>query len=225
MQLPRGTFHSMKKGREMGTILEDLREERFSGICALLCGNQSFDLVFQDGLIMLASGDSTCGDATMEIIGTQRSMIADASLSSLTPAQLKLTLEFNAGCRVQRPIPAAQITPASTPGDRLSRRPAEAPRIVPKPGAGKDVRERADDSRVSPPEPVTARSSPAPAREKEAGPRDIFASDSDESTMVDRDLQALDAMDLDTMSQKIRMNCRQMIEKLHLEHLIDDRGG
>ncbi len=43
--------------------------------------------------------------------------------------------------------------------------------------------------------------------------------------MVDRDLQALDAMDLDTMSQKIRMNCKQMIEKLHLEHLIDDQGS
>ena len=36
-----------------------------------------------------------------------------------------------------------------------------------------------------------------------------------------RDLDALDALDIQTMTEKFRANCRQMIEKLELEHLLE----
>jgi len=225
MQLPRGTFHSMKKGLELGIIMEDLMKEHFSGTCSILSGNQSFDLVFQDGQVMLASGDSTCGDATMEIIANQRDSIADASLSALTSAQLKLTLEFNAECRVQRQRPSAQKTPAPSPEVQVSSPAKKPPQFIPKPANIQENVKKSPEIFVSPPESPAATTPSAPVRDKDKRSVDIFASDGDEYSMVDRDLQALDAMDLDTMSQKIRMNCRQMIEKLHLEHLIDDRGS
>jgi hypothetical protein len=41
---------------------------------------------------------------------------------------------------------------------------------------------------------------------------------------MDRDLNALDSMDLNTMSNKIRENCKIMVEKLHLEHLIEQKN-
>jgi len=225
MQLPRGTFHSMKKGLELGTILEDLKKEHFSGTCSLVCGNQSFGLVYQDGLIMLASGESACGDAAMEFIETQRDLIADALLSTLTPAQLKLTLEFNAECRVQPRSPSAKIAPPPSPGGQVSPRAREPLPTPTKPGSIQDNVKKIPEIRVSVPKTPAATTPPVPAKKNDARSLDIFAPDGDESTMVDRDLQALDAMDLDTMSQKIRINCKQMIEKLHLEHLIDDQGS
>ncbi|HOT03325.1 MAG TPA: hypothetical protein PK069_04015 [Methanolinea sp.] len=226
MQLPRGTFHSMKKGVELGSILEDLKKEHFSGTCSLVCGNQSFDLVYQEGLIMLASGEATCGDAAMGVIEKQRNVIADALLSALTPAQMKLTLEFNAGCRVQRRSQAAQITPpAPSPGGQMSPGAGETPHTIIKPEIIQENVKKTPEIRVPVQESPAATTPSAPARKNDAKSVDIFAPDGDEYTMVDRDLQALDAMDLDTMSQKIRINCKQMIEKLHLEYLIDDQGS
>jgi len=39
-----------------------------------------------------------------------------------------------------------------------------------------------------------------------------------------RELAALDAMDLQSMTEKIRNNCRVIIQGLHLEHLLDQRA-
>ena len=38
-----------------------------------------------------------------------------------------------------------------------------------------------------------------------------------------RELAALDAMDLQSMSEKIRVNCRMIVQGLHLEHLLDQQ--
>jgi hypothetical protein len=38
-----------------------------------------------------------------------------------------------------------------------------------------------------------------------------------------RELAALDAMDLQCMSEKIRVNCRMIVQGLHLEHLLDQQ--
>jgi hypothetical protein len=36
-----------------------------------------------------------------------------------------------------------------------------------------------------------------------------------------RELSALDTMDLQGMTEKIRINCRAIVQGLHLEHLLD----
>lgn len=222
MQLPRGTFHSIKKGLELETILRDLKEERFSGSCSLACGSHAGNLVFQDGQIMLASFDSSCGDAAMEIIFRQMDSIADASMSDLTAAQLKLTLEFNEKCRVSRERSDAKKIPATPQKDRVYSREKDKAPITPE-RLKTEGSWKISESPVQE-KPIHTVPPSEPAGERGAKSGDLFASDGEESTMVDRDLQALDAMDLDTMRNKIRMNCKLMIEKLHLEHLIDDKG-
>ncbi|HNQ29750.1 MAG TPA: hypothetical protein PKM87_06480 [Methanolinea sp.] len=221
MQLPRGTFHSMKKGLELGTILLKLKDENFSGSCSLVCESQAIDMVFQDGRVMLASCDTSCGDAAMDIISQKQDCIVDASLSDLTPAQLRLTLEFNNGCRVRRQRPSAGKTPAPAPDGWTPVPNQETQKVTSQSPPVKNTGKMPAISSSPVPAPVVI---PRHQGERERGPAGSPALDGDEYTIVDRDLDALDAMDLDTMSEKIRMNCKTMIEKLHLEHLIDDSG-
>jgi hypothetical protein len=58
-------------------------------------------------------------------------------------------------------------------------------------------------------------STPVPAREgkEEKSPNAGFI----------RELAALDAMDLQSMTEKIRMNCRTIVQGLHLEHLLEQQ--
>ncbi|MCU0632086.1 MAG: hypothetical protein MUC66_03810 [Methanolinea sp.] len=226
MQLPRGTFRSMKKGTRVDMLLKSLQEEVFSGYCSLLCKDQSITLVLERGNVVLASCGAARGDAAIEKILLLQQEVADASLSDLTDTQLKLTREFNAACKVTR-----------QPGDR--KKTALPPRI----------KERGTPTPPNPPEMVSEglfmedmHSMPTPASPSEMRPSGkkietppiVNASElqkepempgeGDMCSLVDRDLNALAAMDLESMSEKIRLNYKIMIEKLHLEHLIEKRG-
>jgi hypothetical protein len=52
----------------------------------------------------------------------------------------------------------------------------------------------------------------------------VPASD-DYASLLSRELDALDAMDIESMAEKFRANCRIMMERLELEHLIDQNNG
>ena len=243
MQLPRGTFHSMKKGMKVGLIVNSLKEDGFSGSCSLASGAHVIDLVVRDGNILLASCDSACGNPAMDMIQSMYDDSADAALADLTPAQMKLTLEFNDQCRVsvkretpqKSPLPAREEKKDVQSVKSVQRENTE---FVP-PVQRIPERERTIQPVSRPPEPIVqpkkttpTPSSPETAPQPEKIPSsppvsgkskqaDIFARDGDELTLVDRDLNALDSMDLATMSTKIRENCKSMIEKLHLEHLME----
>lgn len=244
MQLPRGTFHSIKKGMKIALILNSLKEEGFTGSCSIACGDHAIDLVVKEGNILLASCDSSCGNNAMEIIGGLQEQAADASLADLTPAQMKLTLEFNEPCRVSQrreSPPKAEIPireeKKSTTSDNfqsatiatrerertgsirtVSRPPDQKPQTqitppVPPQGAPPQPGPAPHQQNLASPTPPTAKKSPV----------DIFAREGEEVTIMDRDLNALDSMDINTMSNKIRENCKIMVEKLHLEHLIEQQ--
>lgn len=224
MQLPRGTFHSMKKGMKIAAILKSLKEEAFSGSCSIACEGCLIDLVLQDGGIVLASCNADCGKDAMDRLTALHEEVADASLSDLTLAQMKLTLEFNAQCRVteKREINRKVTSPPREEGQGKVHR--NFPEIVPEKPVIEDMQV---ERKTSPahahrtPAGITTPSPVAPGGKKYADP---LAREGDELTMVDRDLKALDSMDLDTMSEKIRENCKLMIEKLHLEHLMEKQG-
>lgn len=243
MQLPRGTFHSMKKGMKVGFILNNLKEEGFSGSCSLASGVHVIDLVVRDGNILLASCDSACGNPAMVMIQSMVEEIADAALSDLTPAQMKLTLEFNEQCRISVKRESPQKSPVTAREENKDVQSVksvqrenirEVPPVHRIPEKEKIVQpvsppfELDSQTEKTPPAPSSPQTAPQPEKILSSPPEsgkskqaDIFARDGDELTLVDRDLNALDSMDLATMSTKIRENCKSMIEKLHLEHLME----
>lgn len=243
MQLPRGSFHSMKKGMKVSLIVNSLKEEGFSGSCSLASGTHVIDLVVRDGNIVLASCDSACGNPAMDMIQSMYDDIADAALSDLTPAQMKLTLEFNDQCRVsgKREAPSKSAVTTREEKKDVKSVKSDQKEDTLKVSQIKSIpdRERTIQPVSRPPEPIVQpKKTPYAPSSSETAPQpdkiptsppvsgkskqaDIFARDGDELTMVDRDLNALDSMDLTTMSTKIRENCKSMIEKLHLEHLME----
>jgi hypothetical protein len=52
----------------------------------------------------------------------------------------------------------------------------------------------------------------------------LQASD-DYASLLSRELDALDALDIESMAEKFRANCRSMMERLELDHLIDQNSG
>jgi len=254
MQLPRGTFHSMKKGMKLGVILDSLKEEAFSGSCSLICENHTISLVLESGNIVLASVDSSCGDAAIAMMTEIQDCIAAASLSDLTPAQMKLTLEFNTESRVRQRKTPVRKTPDATHDAPLRVREEKTPGIAREGRMGTDVHPATSPStapgsrspaRIVPrtssneEKPVTPQSPSADqkppvqqstpeARRPSAKPKGMTAEtagqEGEDYIVMNRELDALDSMDLDSMSDKIRANCRSMIEKLHLEHLMEHQG-
>lgn len=99
--------------------------------------------------------------------------------------------------------------PVKSPGPVVSSEPIDS---------AKDVLQQAGEMDKSPdPKEIPAEAVPTPEQESHGGSQAL------DDAAVSRELDALDAMDLETMSEKIRINCRQMMERLHLDYLIVDR--
>jgi len=245
MQLPRGTFHSIKKGMKIALILNSLKEDGFTGSCSIACGDRGIDLVVKEGNVLLASCDSSCGNTAMELIRALHEQAADASLADLTPAQMKLTLEFNDQCRVSQrresppkaEIPTREekksIESANSQNAATATREREREVITRPVSRTPDQRPQTQKTPPAPPQQAHLQPEPASHQQNTASPTpstaknspvDIFAREGEEVTLMDRDLNALDSMDLNTMSNKIRENCKIMVEKLHLEHLIEQKN-
>ncbi|MCQ8893669.1 MAG: hypothetical protein NQU46_03420 [Methanolinea sp.] len=242
MQLPRGTFRSMLFGKKVGDILDNLAKERFSGVCSLVCNGHTIEIVLDRGRIVLAGCDTSGGDEVLKMLVGLLSFSADAQLSDLTPVQLKLTWEFNHSCRVTNLDLLKQQTTPSSPTP--SPTPEEKPPFVEEDRA-REGRKRNMESNGLPEQRIltphsgtmpdiqpTVQSEPVPAipaRGLNAGTGGIPRHDDDDFqgtegyVLMDQDLKALDAMDVESMSRKIRENCRLMIERLHLDYLIADQ--
>ncbi len=200
MQLPRGTFRELKRGLDLHSLIREMEEACLSGYCKVVSGEPSILLVFSSGKIILAEYGSLTARAAMEEISRTGGEPVDAVLHDLSDAQIELALEFNPSARIDR-------AGRGTAGMR-SPIPASRHRLVPThrqsfpAGSGK----------VPPVGPEPGRFS---GRGIPPGAAD------EETSLLMRDLDALDALDIQTMTEKFRANCRQMIEKLELEHLLE----
>ncbi|MDI9632461.1 MAG: hypothetical protein QFX32_00175 [Methanolinea sp.] len=218
MQLPRGRFRSLERGVRIGDILARMGADRFSGICTFSSEERCIEIVMEAGRIVLASVDTVHGDNAMRLISGLLEQTADVAISELTPAQLALAREFNGDCVVRHPeIPlgekssppvgsgaggegkegrAEAVSREETPQGR------QGPEAVSPPGGG----ETQGDTGGEPPADV--------------GEWDVVAREG--FTLRPDDLDALDSMDLETMTRKIRENCRLMVERLQLGYLVAD---
>ncbi|MBP1929399.1 hypothetical protein J2741_001946 [Methanolinea mesophila] len=245
MQLPRGTFQGIKRDIGVANLLEELQDMRFTGSAAIEVDRTAVNLVFRKGKVLLAEFGSDQGDAALERIGSLCDRNIDASLSEMTEPQISLAQEFNPGSKLQggsRPIKAGsgeKETPSRPSQTTKYREPVtkpaadeNGPSILPTPSPGPsevlslveaiESGHSREEPEVPAPVPLPP---PVPPPPKEWTPNpvpDIEDAENDES--IARDLKALDAMDLDGMTEKIRTNCKLMVEKLNLGHLIENQN-
>lgn len=131
------------------------------------------------------------------------------------PEEPGLTLKSDTGAGTPRVLPDGEI-PARSPPEILTTRMAEKP--LP----------QAETARESPVPPVPGEPAAGKDGEEQPGlpentlPVGVEGEEKSPNASFIRELAALDAMDLDNMSEKIRINCRTIVQGLHLEHLIDD---
>lgn len=206
MQLPRGTFRELKKGCALSTLIDGLVRDAFSGYCRIVADPHSVTLVFEQGAILLAEYDTLRGDTAWTCLMQERQMIVDAAIHDLTASQVNLAIEFSQQARVR----AARHT--MTGDDRL-----DEPSLVKPAGMVPDGAKRLTATMPQGGAPVRPHE-PAETVRLAAEARDPLRDTHD--PLLLKDLESIDAMDIEHMAEKFRANCRVMIERLNLEHLI-----
>jgi hypothetical protein len=100
LQMPRGTFHSLKKDVSFSRLIDDLREMRFSGYCNLAFADRKGTIVFEEGVCMIADFSPARGSDALQALQPLVDGAVNAELYTFTPGQMQLTLEFNREYRV-----------------------------------------------------------------------------------------------------------------------------
>jgi hypothetical protein len=218
MQIPRGTFRALKRGCSLQSLIQDLSDSAFSGYCRIALNTGSSTLVFKKGNIQLAEYDDLEGDAALDKIRQSGTVIVDAVLHDLSPAQFDLAMEFSQSSVVKSEKKMARVP------DQQERNGVEKSSLSIIPDSRKtDLKERipANDIRSihqgSP-------NNPAETHVAGGGIPQIQTSD-DYASLLSRELDTLDAMDIESMSEKFRASCRIIMERLELDHLIDQNSG
>jgi hypothetical protein len=255
MQLPRGTFLSIKRSIKVGDLLAELQDMKFTGICSISYGLIIGTFVFKSGKRILAQYKDIVGDAAGDELQKINGEKVDASLSTLNEAQIQLSLEFNGTCLIVkgakadpaiRPeIPApnqhtikkpllntpkqAQIDPGknhqapSIPETSTAKRPLKVEPVrapeLPKIISDTHLKKAAQKpfAAVQQKSPVY----PEASEEKKPEETTVLQTDSEFSSF-ERDIETFETMDMDTITNKIRGECKTLIKQLHLEHLTED---
>lgn len=98
--VPRGEFCEIKKGVTTAGVLESLKARAFSGYGLFTTDSIECTLVFSGGSCILAGYGNDRGAAALAEAKASDAP-ADVGLYALTPQQVALALEFNAGYRVE----------------------------------------------------------------------------------------------------------------------------
>jgi hypothetical protein len=225
MKLPRGTFHSIKKGILFRSLLDEMEKTRFTGYCTVSWGIDTCTLVLNSGIYILADFDKSEGEPAWQKMQKLLELTVDASLTSLNTIQLELAREFNPHATLPsfvRKSPNRQVrTGISSPGIR-KRDEIQITNVADAPPVHQKKQVRPGDTIRESTHKLPANKGPSPVTT--GAPGDQLANDTqpDENyTNIDRDLEALDNMDLDEMTKKMRENFKVTIENLNLDHLIE----
>jgi hypothetical protein len=228
----------MEKGERLGDLLKKLGSNQFSGVCSIVCEGHTIEIVLERGRISLASCDNLPGDDAMNVIGGLMERPFDASISDLTPVQIKLSREFNEKCIIGRSssgkgsIPPQQPTQdvnVPTAGETPLQKPEyKSKTVIPTPPHQRKTQDQVafqvqpeKSGRASLPKDSTMTPGISSEALFETGEENINSSEGG-YTLDDLDLKALDSMDLDVMSRKIRDNCKLIVERLRLGYLVVD---
>ncbi|MDK2975204.1 MAG: hypothetical protein PWP08_1575 [Methanofollis sp.] len=95
MEIPRGTFSSIRRDILLSTVLAEIRETSFSGYATASCGNDPVSLVFSEGACVLAEYGDLQGSAAWQEIQVLGGEKVEIGMYLLTPQQIRLASEFN----------------------------------------------------------------------------------------------------------------------------------
>jgi hypothetical protein len=130
MQLPRGTFHSIKKHVTFHSVMDEAVTLRLTGSIVVSFPQGRAFLVLEEGSTVLAAFQGLCGKDAFQMMEGAGDVRVDAELTTLNNTQLALAKEFNKSCQTAagsgsaivfgkkealRPFPP----PANTPAARL----------------------------------------------------------------------------------------------------------
>ena len=218
MQIPRGTFRALKRGCSLQSLIQDLSDSAFSGYCRTALNTGSITLVFKKGNIQLAEYDDLEGDAALEQIRRSSTVTVDAVLHDLSPAQLDLAMEFSQSSVVKSEKKRGRITNQQISNGVKGSNYSAFPDL-----RNIDLKEK-NPAQNNGTVLQGPHNSPTETPVAGNGIPQVQASD-DYASLLSRELDALDAMDIESMAEKFRANCRIMMERLELEHLIDQNSG
>lgn len=226
MQLPRGTFREIRKKIVLQDLLFELERTRFSGTCGIVAGPATGSFVFQNGACILARFHGHAGDEGMGELQQSAREAVDVIISTLDETQIKLAIEFNPGCRVLTSPPYAPRD-SPVPGPEPVRNiPATRPASPPLRPAGRPGRRVLIRTDIPVPEKpagpeLTVPCLPSHLPEEKPSPEKTMAPADNEAEDFENDIDALDSMDLDRVTSRIRSDCKNLVRHLELDHLIE----
>jgi len=227
MKLPRGTFHSIKKGILFRSLLDEIEKTRLTGYCTISYGIETCTLVLNSGIYILADYDKLEGDPAWQKMQKLLDMKVDAGITTLDTIQLQLAREFNPHATLPSFVRKSPTRQVRTGIPNLGiRRKDDIPG-----NAAPDARLEHQNNQGLHPEPEKVLADKQPAKQVSSpgtvqSPDKQQASENvqeEEGSCIGRDLEALDNMDIDEMTKRIRENCKVTIENLDLDHLIEKK--
>lgn len=226
MQLPRGTFREIRKKVILQDLLCELEETRFSGVCGIVAGPATGSFVFRNGACILARFHGKSGDAAIREMQQSARESVDVIISTLDETQVKLALEFNPDCMVRSRPPQTHdnaVPPAPAPVEHSQDNHTKTPATPPPVRPGRRVlisTEPLHAKTAHEPGRVVPRVLAHPPAEKPA-PEKPAAQAVEASDDFESDIDALDTMDLDLVTSRIRSDCKTLVRHLELDHLIE----
>jgi hypothetical protein len=217
MQIPRGTFRALKRGCSLPALIQELRDSAFTGFCRIALGSGSITLVFEKGTIRLAKYDVLEGDAALERIFQSGLGTVDVVLHDLSPVQLDLAKEFS-------PLSIVKTGMKGLSTDQQDRHGVSGNNYGTAPDLRKTGLKKELPDQGSRSDHAALHTTLAEKPVAESGISGIQTTN-DDTSLLSRELDALDAMDIESMTAKFRANYRLMMERLELEHLIDHNTG
>ena len=227
MQLPRGTFREIRKKVVLQDLLSEFEDTRFTGTCGIVAGPATGSFVFQNGACILARFHGQSGDAAIREMQQSARDAVDVIISTLDEAQVRLALEFNPACIVL--TEPASDTGNSPPGHHTA--PARTGPVV----------RPADPAAPASPRPgrrvLITRGVPVPQQEGMQTPgtprvaahllpktpetKTSVAETVGEPEDLESEIDALDSMDLDLVTSRIRSECKTLVKQLDLDYLLE----
>ncbi len=209
MQLPRGTFHSIRKHVTFQSLLDEASSEQYTGSMLISFHGGVASLVLETGRTVLATYKETCGREALQQLEQMGDVQVDAELTLLNESQMALAKEFNKSCRTQ--FESGVFFGKTEPPREFATSPPREPVKGP-------PREPATEpSRGSLPEQKTIIRSVSRVPRT---PQRTF-SEGEVDHLLNGDLDALDRMDIAKISGKFRMSAKSIARELNLDNLGD----
>jgi hypothetical protein len=179
---------------------------RFTGICTIVLGRESVILVLKEGLVVLAEYGGMKGQHALDAALADGESEAAAELNILTDEQIRLALEFN------KPFATAETAKERRSSPARAASGGAKPSAEPKGAAPAPLPRRR-------PEPAVERHGIPMPGVKPVQAAGVPQSGNDE---IDVLIQNMENMDVDQLVNDFRVNCKDILRRIHLDHLIRD---